>query len=178
MAGLWIIGFTLSTTINLRMFHSYMVFALYPILIAMFFLDRYGIMFVSGISVAVAMWFLESYYLMPWYFLIYGFAAFVAYNYAHVDTKSTNFSIEIPHITPKPKIKDERNTIYVMYAMLIVAIGSTLVDLFSFGKTIFITRFPIHIIEAAISGIGAMLTIMLYEFIKEKRSKRSPYKPI
>ncbi|UZN23145.1 hypothetical protein GM182_04440 [bacterium 3DAC] len=178
MASLWIVGFILITTIKITMFHSYMIFALYPILIAMFFLDRYGTMFVAGISVAIAMWFLENYYLMPWYFIIYGIASFIAYKYAYGDTPTKNMSSQMPHLIHQPKAKDEKNTIYVMYAMIIVALGSTLVDIFSLGKTIFILRFPIHIIEATVSGIAAMLTIMLYERIKKKRSERSPYKPI
>ncbi len=172
VAILWIVSFTILTSVKIPMFNVRLNFALYPILIAMFFLDRYSLLFIAGLSVIIAEWFLENYYLMPWYFVVYGIGAFIAFKYIYSDTSSNDdlyrhLKLHSNHDSTT------RNNAYIIYSTLWIIIGSSITDLITTGKASTIIKFPFHIIEVISASTLAILTILIYEKLTKKRSKRS-----
>jgi len=174
---LFIVGFSTLTAIKISSFHTLLLFSLYPIILTMFFIDRYTMLFIAGLSVSVSLWLLGYYYLMPWYFLIYGVAAFVAYPYIHSPSIPMQSTINSQNIyLLHDREENGRNTLYVMYSMVIISLGETLIDWIVSGSTLALIKFPIHIVEGALSGTLAIITISLIETIKNKRSGSSSYK--
>ena len=172
---LFIVGFTTLTAIKISSFHALILFSLYPIIVTMFFIDRYTMMFISGTAVSISLWLLGYYHLMPWYFVIYGLASFVAYPFAISNLNTTkNKPIQSIYI-PSPSTEENKNTIYVMYSMVLLILGETIIDWLLSGLKIALTKFPIHIVEGALSGTLAIITIGIIELIKNKRSQSSSY---
>ena len=175
LSVIWIVGFTISTAVYIKEFKTYINLGLFAIIILIPFLNRHELMFISGISVAITQWILKNYQLSPWYFIIYGIAGFIAHGYIIFPSKQGNTRDNSIWIIP---LKEDRvltkNNIYIIYSLLTVIIGTSLLDLFLYGKLMFLLRFPIHIIETMLSGILASILLSLYIELKFGKHEYSP----
>jgi len=175
LSVIWIVGFTITTAVYMKEFKTYINFGLFSIIILIPFLSRHELMFISGISAAITQWILKNYQLSPWYFIIYGIAAFIAHKYIVFSNKQNDLRDNSLWIIPSEGNKTfVKNNIYMIYSLLTVIIGTSLLDLLLYGKLIFLLRFPIHIIEVMSSGILASIILSLYIKLKLGRHEYSP----
>ena len=169
----WIVVFTITTAIYIKEFNTYINLGLFAIIILIPFLTRHELMFISGISIAITQWILKNYQLSPWYFIIYGIAGFISYGYIVFPNREDNLMTNsLWAISSRENKNIVKNNIYIIYSILVVAIGASLLDLFLYGKLMFLIRVPIHIIETMTSGILA--NIVLSSYIKLKRHEYPP----